>query len=115
MWWHFFRSPQVGIDIVDVSRFSSLETDSPFIQKTFTDIERAYCAKFADAAPHFAGIFAAKEATSKALGIRKYHVLSLEIRHTAEGAPEVWQAGKKLQVRISISHTDTQAIAVAIG
>jgi phosphopantetheine--protein transferase-like protein len=108
-------NPQIGIDIVDVARFSALEAGNPFFEKTFTEHERAYCAQFADAAPHFAGMFAAKEATSKALGIRTYHVLSLEIRHDDDDAPEVWQAGKKLAVKISISHTNAQAIAVAIG
>ena len=108
-------SPRVGIDIVDVSRFAALPTDHPFFTKTFTQYERDYCQKYAEPGVHFAGIFAAKEAASKALGTAKFPVLLLEVRHAPSGAPEMWKEGKRVRVSISISHTASTAVAVAIA
>ena len=107
---------KVGIDVVEIGRFRHRGASSKqFLERTFTPQELAYCAAFSDPAPHLAGFFAAKEAASKALGTKRHPFLALEIRHRKDGAPEVWQLGKKLQVGVSITHSDTVAAAVAIG
>ena len=106
-----------GIDLVEVARFKSLCSKSKqyLLQKFFTEQELAYCFSFKDPAPHLAGLFAAKEAASKALGVHEFPFIELEVRHTAEGAPEIWHEGNVLAIRISITHTKAMAAAVAVS
>ena len=106
----------VGIDMVNVSRFRGLHVKAKrhLLKKIFTEAEIVYCSSFKEQATHFAGVFACKEASSKALGVYRFPVTELEIRHDRDGAPEVWHKGKKLSVRVSITHTDKMAAAVAI-
>lgn len=107
---------QVGIDLVDVSRFKVFENDKnhPFLKKSFSEYELTYCFSYKDPAPHLSGIFAAKEAVSKALGVKKFPFIGVEIKHATDGKPEVYYAGKKLNMSVSISHTGAYAVAVAI-
>jgi holo-[acyl-carrier protein] synthase len=60
----------IGVDVVQVSRIgATLERfGERMLKRLFTDSERAYCQGHKDPLPHFAARFAAKEATSKALG-----------------------------------------------
>ena len=83
----------------------------------FTHRERKYCFSFRSAAPHLAGIFAAKEAAVKAFGHRQLvMVLKLEIRRNGWGAPEVWRQGKRVKkMAVSITHTVQLAAAVAVA
>lgn len=106
----------VGIDIIEIERLRSIlkKGNNHFLKKTFTAAERKYCLSYADAAPHFAGTFAGKEAASKALGPEKFPVVSLEIRRNRSGKPEVWRHNKKIEVYLSISHTDSIAISIAL-
>jgi holo-[acyl-carrier protein] synthase len=106
----------VGIDITEIVRFTVLlkKKNRTALERWFTAQERGYCELFKDSAPHFAGIFAAKEAASKALGTEKYPFISLEIRHKKNGAPEVWQKGRRLPVKVSITHSAGVAAAVAV-
>lgn len=104
----------MGIDLVETSRFRGLGYRSHFLQRIFHKKEIEYCLGRADSAVHFAGMFAAKEATSKALGTEKYPFIELEIRHAKNGAPEVWHKKRRLPVHISITHTKTIAAAVAL-
>ena len=103
--------------MVDVERFQKVLKDknTQFIKKTFSEIEQKYCYSYKDPATHFAGTFAAKEAVRKTS--KKFWVDfdTLEIRRTAEGKPEVWIGGKKIRtLSISITHTRTTAVAVAL-
>ena len=108
--------PGIGIDIEDIARFRVLlkQKGASALKRLFTEAERAYCFSFRDPAPHFAGFFAAKEAASKALGVRKFPFMLLEIRHSDDGAPQVWRDGRRARVRISITHTRTVAAAMAL-
>lgn len=108
---------ETGIDIVDISRFESFtqDKDHDFLHKTFTPYELDYCFLHKDVAPHLAGIFAAKEAVSKALGTERFPFISIEIRHKNDGKPEAYKEGKKLPVSVSIAHTRTIATAVAMA
>lgn len=105
----------VGIDIVTTSRFKTVlaPRNQHLLRKLFTPKEIAYGKRYRDALPHFAGMFAAKEAASKALGTAQYPYLSLEVRHRADGAPEIWKKGKRTPVAVSISHERTAAAAIA--
>ena len=59
----------IGIDIVDVNRFSSkkFSENKEFYSKIFTKNEINYCTKFKNPYTHFAGKFALKEAVIKAI------------------------------------------------
>lgn len=107
----------IGIDIVEIDRLRAILTrdSAQFIKNTFTVAELKYCQKHADAAPHFAGMFAAKEAVRKATGNLEKSFSEIEIRHTSKGKPEVWIGSKQItSLHISISHSNHDAIAVAI-
>jgi phosphopantetheine--protein transferase-like protein len=109
-------TPSVGIDIVEVARFTSLikEKKGYALKKIFFDQEIAYAFSRKDPAIHLAGMFAAKEAVSKACGVTKYPYIMVEIFHTGDGAPYACYKGKKIAVAVSISHTATIATAIAI-
>lgn len=107
----------VGIDLVEIARFKKYLSPKRqhVLTGLFTAREIAYAKKYKNAAEHLAGTFAAKEAASKALGVAKNHYLTLEVRHTKEGAPEIWKKnGKRAPVAISITHERTIAAAIAL-
>lgn len=106
----------VGIDIVEVGRFRRFSKDIQhvFLKKVFSESELIYCFKYKDPSASLAGIFAAKEASSKALGVNKFPFITLEIRHDKEGMPQVWKRDKRLQVKVSITHTNVIAAAFAV-
>lgn len=106
----------VGIDIVEIRRFKKFTKDAGhhFLKKVFSEDELAYCFSYKAPDIHLAALFAAKEAASKALGTTAFPFIELEIRHKKNGAPEVYKDGKKLSVKISITHTDSFAAAVAV-
>lgn len=108
---------EVGIDVVNISRFEQFTEDKShhFLQKIFTSYELDYCFLHEDAAPHLAGIFAAKEAISKALGTENFPFICIEIRHRKDGKPDGYKDGERLSVSVSIAHTSTIATAVAIA
>lgn len=107
----------IGIDIIESSRFKKFLNDKQhqFIKKVFTKCEIKYCFNYRDPLPHLAGIFAAKEAVSKAMGASKNFLANIEIRHNKEGIPEAWQKNKKIKsISVSITHTNSVALAIAI-
>ena len=112
----------IGVDIVEIARFDkyvkSLETR--FCERVFTLNELEYLKT--KKAASMAGLFAAKEAVAKALGtgFRGFYPHDIEIQHSESGAPHVVFHGKAKQlaheakILISISHTKTLAVAVAL-
>lgn len=114
----------VGVDVVEVPRF--VRAKPALLQRLFTDRERRYCSGKPNAAIHFAGRFAAKEAFLKALGTgysEKIGWKDIEIVHHANGRVEIEPAGiaarycrrKKIRrVHVSISHTHSVAAAVVV-
>lgn len=115
----FFKNSRkdIGVDVVEVSRFETFSQNksSNFLQKVFTSYELDYCFQYKDVAPHLAGIFAAKEAVSKALGAKRYPFIEIEIRHRKDGKPVAYQHMKVLPISISIAHTSSVSIAVAMA
>jgi len=110
----------IGVDIVRVERFSKYTLDSSFCMKIFTQGEREYLIK--KPAESLAGLFAAKEAVSKAIGtgIRGFSFTDIEIYHDEYGKPLVRLHGRARElagesvIHISISHTAQDAVAFAV-
>jgi holo-[acyl-carrier protein] synthase len=114
----------LGVDAVEVDRFRRVLKRTPRVaERLFTDDERAYGARFADAAPRLAARFAAKEATMKALGvgIGAFDFRDVEVCTAASGAPSLQLTGRAAAVadargvtrlHVSITHTDRLAEAV---
>ena len=116
----------IGNDIIEIERIrSSIEKyGDHFLDKLFTERERAFCAKFtADPAPHYAARFAAKEAVAKALGTgfgKELGWLDFEILSDEKGRPEVHCSHKMNEqfndptLLVSLSHCKSYAAAVVI-
>ena len=116
----------IGVDTIETSRIEKAISREHFIQRTYTEGERAYCeSKGNNRVQSYAGMFAAKEAAVKALGsgFRGFGPEAVEIYHDEEGAPHLrflHGAGEKaaqLQIgnmHLSISHDHTKAIAFVI-
>lgn len=115
----------LGNDIIAVSRIRASigRHGKSFLDKVFTETEQAYCLRYKDAAPHFAGRFAAKEAIVKALGTgfrNGITWLDIEIMNDDAGKPCVSLSDTILlqfnepNVLISISHCREYATAVAV-
>lgn len=116
-------SANVGVDAEDVSAIN-IENQT-FLDKNFTEAEQAYCFKAPSPQASFAGTWSAKEAVFKALNVESKgagaELKSIEILRDAKGAPYVNLTGsakdagaKYASVKVSISHSDSQAVAVAI-
>jgi holo-[acyl-carrier protein] synthase len=117
----------LGCDLCDVERVREVWTrqGERFLEYTFTEAERAYCLRMRDPAPFLAARFAAKEAVAKAFGTGIGAELgwkSIEVFHGERGEPLVrldTQGAALLAARgatgvmLTLSHTDTTAMAVA--
>jgi phosphopantetheine--protein transferase-like protein len=114
-----FGNLNVGIDIIEIERFRNkplCDGNSSFYNAILTEKELIYCMKFSDPYPHIAGIFAAKESLIKCLS-RPIRMTEVEISHNRGGKPLITLRSKKksnMRARISITHTKSIAIAVAI-
>ncbi len=117
----------LGCDIIEISRVrESIERQGErFLERVYTAEERAYCGEFKMPWAAYAARFAAKEAVSKCFGTGIGAELgwkSVSIRHGERGEPLVVldEQGQALlakvgatQVMISLSHSDTMAMAIA--
>ena len=111
----------IGTDIVEVSRIdSSISTSGKrFLNRIYTDIEQKYCDSKSNPSIHYAGRFAAKEAVMKALKSSGHNkpipFTSIDVHSKNNGEPVViLNFDYKGKCKVSISHTDTYAIASAI-
>ncbi|HYZ80858.1 MAG TPA: holo-ACP synthase [Solirubrobacteraceae bacterium] len=113
----------VGIDLLEIARLErALERRPRLAQRLFTEAERAYAASRARPGQHLAARFCAKEAVAKALGLQVWSFRDVEVTSTG-GAPEVTLSGAAAEraaalgvsVRISLTHTRSEAAAVAIA
>jgi len=114
----------VGVDVVDVPRFElALQRHPRLIDRLFTTSEQDDASKRPE---RLAARFAAKEAVLKTLGvgIGATPWKSIEVQKSASGAPHVVLHGEaqelatQLGIRdllLSMSHTDTTAIAFVVG
>lgn len=118
-----------GVDIVSIARIEQMLRDHPerFVERCFTPAEREYCAPRKHASQHFAARFAAKEAVLKSLGKGLADGIAwtdIEVLRDPTGRPSVRLTGRAAQVaadqgatafHLSLSHTDTDAIASVIA
>ncbi|CAO2658206.1 Nn.00g059290.m01.CDS01 [Neocucurbitaria sp. VM-36] len=114
---------------VDVESLSALNIDNDtFIERNFTEKEIAYCQKAASPQASFTGKWSAKEAVFKSLGVKGQGagaaLKDIEIVNDEAGAPTVQLYGTAKEeaqrvgvknINISISHSDDQAVSVAIA
>ena len=110
-----------GVDIVDVTRIKkSIENyKEKFLDKIFSKDEQSYCFSKSNPYIHFSGKFAAKEAVMKSVlsseVLKIGSLLSISILNDNNGAPKVKIKDlPEVDIKISISHTEHQAIAFAI-
>lgn len=118
----------VGIDLVEVDRIERAYTKfgGRFLDRVLLQEEASYCVSHRKPAAFIAGRFAIKEAVSKAFGTGIGASLGwhdIEVRRKESGEPYVILHGKGQELliarkanvlHISLSHTDTNAMAVAI-
>ena len=111
----------IGTDIVDVQRIkTSIDNYSAkFVNKVFSLEEQEYCNSKSNPEIHYAGKFAAKEAIIKAIKSsgfdQKFIFKTIKIINHLDGSPHVKLDFKyKGDIKVSISHTQTHAIAFAI-
>ena len=119
----------IGIDIAEVSRIASMidRHGNSFLEKVYTDTERAYCEARATRAMNYAARFAAKEAMSKALGTgfsRGITPKDLSVENDAFGAPKAVLSKSAMllmhkigasKMLLSLTHTKEYAQAIAIA
>ena len=105
----------VGTDIIEVKRFREkpLEKNKKFYNSIFSKAELSHCIKYANPYSHLAGIFAAKESVIKCLG-KPITFHDIEIKWNKHGKPSATIPHKKLEINVTISHTDEHAIAFAV-
>ncbi|ANB11937.1 trifunctional fatty acid synthase subunit FAS2 [Sugiyamaella lignohabitans] len=116
----------IGVDVQSLSGVN-VENET-FLERNFTDAERQYCAKSADPLSSYTGTWSAKEAVFKSLGVKSQgagaSLKSIEVLRDAKGAPVVTLHGEAKaaadaagvkNVKVSISHDEFQAVAVAVS
>ncbi len=114
----------IGVDICSISRMKELCLNRRFKNRVFTPEEQQYADKRGVfSASSLAGMFAAKEAFSKAVGtgIGKVSFLDIEVAHEKSGEPRIKIYGNAKEVAdnigvehifVSISHENDNAIAI---
>jgi holo-[acyl-carrier protein] synthase len=114
----------LGIDLTEIPRIvSTIERyGTRFLQRIFTEGEIAYCMRRRQAAIHFAGRFASKEAAMKALGTgHSQGVLWRDVEVVRRGGPPQLRlhggAARRFAAMggrsslLTITHTDALAMA----
>ena len=117
----------VGMDLCDISRMEKLLSDGRFLARFFSAEEQAYIqSKGKSAAQSLAGIYAAKEALTKALGtgIVSGELKDICVLHDEHGAPyydlrgNYAELAKSRQINslfLSITHESGMAAAMCVA
>jgi holo-[acyl-carrier protein] synthase len=113
----------IGLDVAGVARFEKIlagPNGTRFLERCFTENERASCNVRVDRAQAFAARFAAKEALVKALGAPPgLHWTDMEVASSRSGAPTFKVTGaaarqvKKHKAKIHLAITHDAGIAAA--
>ncbi|MBQ3157589.1 MAG: holo-ACP synthase [Clostridia bacterium] len=110
----------VGVDLCEIARMQALLDSGHSLRRMFTEEEQTYIrSKGASAAQTMAGLFAAKEAVLKALGVGlTIPMTDIVITHTELGQPVAGLHGKAAEkggrILLSISHEAGMAAAFAV-
>ena len=118
----------LGADLIEVERIRGVieRHGERFLDRILTDEEKAYCSSMGAPHKHIAARFAAKEAVSKAFttgigaelgwkSVSVYHGARHEplVRLDEKGTALLAQVGAT-QVLLTLSHTESHAMAVAV-
>lgn len=116
----------IGNDIIEIERIEKAISKENFIEKLCTRKEIENLEKKGNRAESYAGIFSAKEALAKAigLGVRGYSLTDMEVLNDEFGKPYILVSQKldeiikkrfgEYRIELSISHSKQFATAVAI-
>lgn len=112
----------VGVDLCAISRMADQLEHVSFMNRCFTPQEQAYIrSRGRMAAASMAGLWAAKEAALKALGLGiTIPLTDVEITHTEAGQPQYLLHGKAAalshnsSMQLSISHEGDMAAAFCV-
>ena len=114
----------LGIDAVDIGRFrAALERTPSLLTRLFTHDELQSLSAKADQVSSLAARFAVREAAMKALGVGlgAFDLHDVSVAKLSSGQPTLRVTGRAEQLarskgvtswQVSISHTDTVAVAV---
>lgn len=116
----------LGVDICEIARVErAISRHATFRERVFTAEEIAYCDSKARPAESYAGRFAAREATIKALGgYRGRRWQDISVSRSPSGAPALRLDGNAkrradalgvTEVLITFTHEKTNAVAFAIA
>ena len=119
---HRAAAGAVGVDLLEIERLERALARRPRLaERLFTAGERDYAAARARPGQHLAARFCAKEAVAKALGMEAWSFQDVEVVATAaapavvlRGATAERAARLGVEVIVSLTHTRTQAGAVAL-
>ncbi|KPK07003.1 MAG: hypothetical protein AMJ56_13840 [Anaerolineae bacterium SG8_19] len=114
-----------GIDLIEIARIerAMIRHGERFSRRFYTHQEIVYCA---GRVPSLAGRFAVKEAVAKALGtgIGDFNWTDIEVVCDGQGKPELVLHNRARELAlskglsswsISLSHTETHAIGLAVA
>jgi holo-[acyl-carrier protein] synthase len=113
----------IGLDLLEIDRLEQALARRPGLaDRLFTEGERAYAAGTGRPARHLAARFCAKEAVSKALEMEVLRPREIEVVGGGDGPPAIALHGTVaaraaelgVRVRVSLTHTETTAGAVAV-
>ena len=114
----------IGIDAVEIERFRGLLERRPRLrERLFTDAELDEMSRRADDVPSLAARFAVREATMKALGVGlgAFGFKDVSVATSEGGRPDLLVSGRAARLaaeagvtqwRVSITHTDSTAVAI---
>ena len=115
----------LGVDLAEVERVGRILEKYPrFAQRCFTQHEQEYAYRFARPERRLAARFAGKEAVMKSMGTGWRRIRWKDIEITGGGKPTVRMSGNAArrakmlgvtEVLITITHTDTDALVMAIA
>lgn len=115
----------LGVDLADIDRVERVLDKYPrFAHRCFTEHEREYAFRFANPARRLAARFAGKEAVMKSLGTGWRRIRWQDIEITGGGKPTVQMRGNAYrraqtlgvtEVLVTITHTDTSALVMAVA
>lgn len=117
----------LGTDLVEVARFRlAMERRATLPERLFSDAERAYAFRHKDPVKSLAARFGAKEAVMKAMGVGlwKFKFRDVEVVRLPSGQPTIALYHRAAEMaaergitewQLSLTHTETTAMAVAVA
>jgi holo-[acyl-carrier protein] synthase len=115
----------LGVDLAEIDRVARVYEKYPrFLERCFTEHEQEYALRFARPARRLAARFAGKEAVMKSMGTGWRRIRWTDIEITGGGKPTVRMSGNAArraemlgvtEVHITITHTDTTALVMAVA